>query len=43
LRRLAGHWLDDRDLHVPGVRIDVVAVIVPTRGRARVERVAGVS
>ncbi|MGI8954146.1 MAG: YraN family protein [Nocardioidaceae bacterium] len=43
LRRLAGHWLDDRDLHVPGVRIDVVAVLVPTRGRARVERVAGVS
>ncbi|MGI8536663.1 MAG: YraN family protein [Mycobacteriales bacterium] len=43
LRALAGHWLSEHDLRVGGVRIDVVAVVVPPRGRTRLERVQGVS
>lgn len=43
LRRLAGHWLEEHADSPPSVRIDVVSVLVPRRGRPRVERVAGVA
>jgi putative endonuclease len=42
LRRLAGAWLESRDAHLPEVRIDVVAVLRPLRGRAQVEHLQGV-
>lgn len=49
LRRLAECWLTERwfgQHHVPppgGVRIDLVGVLVPERGAARVEHVRGVA
>lgn len=43
LRRLAQHWLEDHDVNPPSIRIDVVSVLVPTRGAPCVERVAGVA
>ena len=42
LRRLAGQWLAAHDLHVSGVRIDVIAVRAGGRGAARVEHLVGV-
>jgi putative endonuclease len=42
LRSLAEHWLADHGGPPPGgVRIDVVAVLLPERGAARVEHVRG--
>lgn len=43
LRRLAMHWLEVHDVEPPSVRIDVVSVVVPPRGAAVVERIAGVA
>lgn len=43
LRRLAAHWLQVHGLEPPAVRIDVVSVLVPPRGSARVERITGVA
>lgn len=43
LRRLAMHWLEVHDVEPPSVRIDVVSVVVPTRGGPVVERIAGVA
>lgn len=43
LRRLASAWLDAHDLQPPGVRIDVVSVVVPRRGPAEVVRIQGVA
>jgi putative endonuclease len=41
LRRLAMRWQADRGLAVPDVRIDLVAVLRPRRGRSTVEHVRG--
>jgi len=42
LRRLAERWVADHGLgRAPGIRIDLVAVIHPTRGAARVDHVRG--
>ena len=42
LRELALHWLDDQQIHVPDIRFDVVAVLVPPTGRPVVEHLRGV-
>ena len=42
LRELALHWLDDQQIHVPDIRFDVVAVLVPPAGRPVVEHLRGV-
>ncbi len=43
LRRLAAAWLAQHPERFPHVRIDVVAVVVPRRGAARVEHLRGVA
>jgi putative endonuclease len=43
LRRLAAHWLEVHGVEPLAVRIDVVSVVVPTRGAPHVERVTGVA
>ncbi|GFH35463.1 YraN family protein [Streptomyces pacificus] len=45
LRRLAGYWLELRGGPPPrgGVRIDLVAVLLPRRGAPQVEHVTGVA
>lgn len=43
LRRLAAHWLEVHDVQPPAVRIDVVSVLVPSKGGPRVERICGVA
>lgn len=43
LRRLLQAWLAAHDLQPPAVRIDVVSVLVPARGAAVVDRIAGVA
>ncbi|MDO9378813.1 MAG: YraN family protein [Nocardioidaceae bacterium] len=42
LRRLASAWLELHPMLPETVRIDVVGVVVPSRGPAHVERVTGV-
>lgn len=42
LRRLAARWLAERGVHPREVRFDVVGVLQPGRGAARVEHVRGV-
>ena len=42
LRRLAARWIQDHDVHAPGIRIDVVGVLVEGRGAAEVEHLRGV-
>jgi putative endonuclease len=43
VRRLAARWMRERGVYAPGgVRIDLVAIIRPSRGPSRVEHVAGV-
>ena len=42
LRRLAALWLAEHDLHPPGVRIDLVGVLLSERGPASVEHLKGV-
>ncbi len=41
LRRLAAEWLTLHDLHPREVRIDLVAVMRPRRGRSTLEHVKG--
>jgi putative endonuclease len=43
LRRLAARWLAEHDLHPPEVRIDLVGVLVPSRGPVEVEHVRAVA
>ncbi|MBD5788194.1 YraN family protein [Cellulosimicrobium terreum] len=43
LRRLTGQWLATHDVRAGSVRIDVVAVVLPRSGAARVEHLVGVS
>ncbi len=43
LRRLAARWLAESGLHPPQVRIDVVAVLRPPSGAARVEHLRAVA
>ena len=43
LRVLAAAWIADRQVHPPDVRVDLVGVIRPRRGRATVEHVRGVA
>lgn len=42
LRRIAGEWLRDDPRPYRGVRIDVMAVMLPRVGSARVEHLRGV-
>lgn len=42
LRRLAAEWLTERRVRVPEVRIDMVGVLRPRRGSARIEHVRGI-
>lgn len=42
LRRLTGQWLAEHDVRPRGVRVDVVAVLLPRRGAAQVEHLVGV-
>jgi putative endonuclease len=41
LRRLAALWCADNGPHIPVIRIDVIAVIVPYTGAPRIEHLAG--
>jgi putative endonuclease len=43
LRRLAGAWLAQQPRRFPEIRIDVVCVVVPRRGPARLEHLRGVA
>ncbi|MCB7137685.1 YraN family protein [Cellulosimicrobium marinum] len=43
LRRLTGEWLATHDVRAASVRVDVLAVVVPRAGAARVEHLRGVS
>ena len=42
LRRLTAQWLAAHDAHPRSLRIDVIAVLVPRSGAARVEHLVGV-
>ena len=42
LRRLTARWLHEHDVRARSVRIDVIAVVVPRQGAARVEHLVGV-
>jgi putative endonuclease len=42
LRRLALRWLDDRSIHAPRVRFDVVGIIKPRIGDAEITHIPGV-
>jgi len=42
LRRLAARWVEQRGVHPPEIRIDLVGVLRPRSGAARVEHVRGV-
>jgi putative endonuclease len=41
LRRLAAHWLHTNEVHPRDVRFDVIEVIAPPRGAARVAQIKG--
>lgn len=41
LKRLGERWAAEREVRPDGIRIDLVAVLRPRRGRARVEHVRG--
>src|SRR5690349_10844056 len=43
LRRLAAYWLEVHEVQPDAVRIEVVSVLVPSRGAPQVERVVGVA
>lgn len=43
LRTLALLWLDAHPIRIDSIRIDVIAVTCPPKGRARIEHVRGVS
>ncbi|MGL5823438.1 MAG: YraN family protein [Nocardioides sp.] len=42
LRRLAAAWIRQRQVHPAEIRIDVVGVLQPACGAARIEHVAGI-
>ena len=42
LRRLAVAWLQVHDEHAARIRIDVIAILRPPRGRAQIRHVVGV-
>ena len=42
LRRLTAQWLAAHDVHARSIRIDVIAVLVPRSGAARLEHLVGV-
>lgn len=42
LRRLTARWLREHDVRSAGVRVDVIAVVLPRRGAAQVEHLVGV-
>jgi putative endonuclease len=42
IRRLAAAWLEAHETHPRSVRVDVIAVLVPPRGRPQVEHLVGV-
>lgn len=41
LKRLAARWLAEHDVHLPEVRVDVVAVLRPVRGPSVLDHVMG--
>jgi putative endonuclease len=41
LRRLAARWIAERQVHPRDIRIDIVGVLRPARGRAQVDHVRG--
>ncbi len=43
LRRLAARWLQESGVRPDSVRIDVIAVLAPGRGPARVQHLRGVA
>ena len=43
LRELSIRWLEERQLHVPEIRIDVIAIVMPRGCRPVVEHLRGVS
>lgn len=42
LRVLAGQWLTEHDIHAAGLRLDVIAVLMPRGERARIDHLRGV-
>lgn len=42
MRELALRWLDERGVHAPQIRFDVVAIIQPPAGRPVLQHVRGV-
>jgi putative endonuclease len=42
LRRLAGRWLHDHEVHAPGVRVDVVGVLLGRSGAPEITHLRGV-
>ncbi|RNL65126.1 YraN family protein [Nocardioides marmoriginsengisoli] len=43
LHRLASLWVEERAVTVDEIRLDLVGVLVPARGRVQVEHVRGIS
>jgi putative endonuclease len=43
LRRLAMLWLDEHEVHLPGIRIDVVGIIRPVDGQPSLTHLRGVA
>ncbi|WP_235737601.1 YraN family protein [Nocardioides alcanivorans] len=42
MRRLAAQWMADHDVHVPLVRLDLVAVLAPHSGAVEIDHVVGI-
>lgn len=42
IRRLAAAWCADNDPHATTIRIDVIAILLPTSGAPRIEHLTGV-
>ena len=42
LRELALHWLDERQVHAPVIRFDVIGIIQPPAGRPVLQHLRGV-
>lgn len=42
LRELAVRWVEAHDLHPPGIRIDLVGVLLSAKGPAMLEHVRGI-